>query len=289
MYYVAKQLWCEAVPRQAAAAGRRGRPPRRRSSRARRTRQGPRQAGDARRRTRRRPWTKIKTFIREKKILHAAGPGPLQDHRDAGVPARLLGGVPEPGPAARPEGGQPVRRQPAAAATGRRRGGQRSCSEYNRSMLQILTIHEAYPGHYVQLEYSQPPPVADPQGAVLRRLRRGLGRLHRADDARPGLRRRRPAAAAAPAQVLPAGRAQRDPRPQDALHEHDRRGGDEAARRPRLPDRRRGRRQDRTGEAELAASSRPTSSAGRRSTACGRRCSASRATSSTWASSTRRC
>jgi uncharacterized protein (DUF885 family) len=27
-------------------------------------------------------------------------------------------------------------------------------SEYNRRMLQILTIHEAYPGHYVQLEYS---------------------------------------------------------------------------------------------------------------------------------------
>jgi uncharacterized protein (DUF885 family) len=26
--------------------------------------------------------------------------------------------------------------------------------EYNRHMLKILTIHEAYPGHYVQLEYS---------------------------------------------------------------------------------------------------------------------------------------
>ncbi len=26
--------------------------------------------------------------------------------------------------------------------------------EYNRKMLSILTIHEAYPGHYVQLEYS---------------------------------------------------------------------------------------------------------------------------------------
>jgi len=26
--------------------------------------------------------------------------------------------------------------------------------EYNRSMLQVLTIHEAYPGHYVQLEYA---------------------------------------------------------------------------------------------------------------------------------------
>ncbi len=27
-------------------------------------------------------------------------------------------------------------------------------AEYNRAMLKILTIHEAYPGHYVQLEYS---------------------------------------------------------------------------------------------------------------------------------------
>jgi len=26
--------------------------------------------------------------------------------------------------------------------------------EYNKSMLQVLTIHEAYPGHYVQLDYS---------------------------------------------------------------------------------------------------------------------------------------
>jgi uncharacterized protein (DUF885 family) len=30
--------------------------------------------------------------------------------------------------------------------------------EYNSSMLQILTIHEAYPGHYVQLEYSNKTP-----------------------------------------------------------------------------------------------------------------------------------
>jgi uncharacterized protein (DUF885 family) len=30
--------------------------------------------------------------------------------------------------------------------------------EYNRHMLQILTIHEAYPGHYVQLEYSNRTP-----------------------------------------------------------------------------------------------------------------------------------
>ncbi|HEY4259751.1 MAG TPA: DUF885 domain-containing protein, partial [Schlesneria sp.] len=30
--------------------------------------------------------------------------------------------------------------------------------EYNRHMLQILTIHEAYPGHYVQLEYANAHP-----------------------------------------------------------------------------------------------------------------------------------
>src|SRR6202007_18801 len=36
--------------------------------------------------------------------------------------------------------------------------------EYNRYMLQILTIHEAYPGHYVQLEYSNRHP------SLIRRL-----------------------------------------------------------------------------------------------------------------------
>jgi uncharacterized protein (DUF885 family) len=36
--------------------------------------------------------------------------------------------------------------------------------EYNRHMLQILTIHEAYPGHYVQLEYANRKP------ALLRRV-----------------------------------------------------------------------------------------------------------------------
>jgi uncharacterized protein (DUF885 family) len=36
--------------------------------------------------------------------------------------------------------------------------------EYNRHMLQILTIHEAYPGHYVQLEYS------NRNGSLIRRV-----------------------------------------------------------------------------------------------------------------------
>ena len=50
--------------------------------------------------------------------------------------------------------------------------------EYNRYMLQILTIHEAYPGHYVQPGYCQQEPLADSQGPVLGRLRRGLGSLY---------------------------------------------------------------------------------------------------------------
>ncbi len=46
--------------------------------------------------------------------------------------------------------------------------------EYNRHMLQILTIHEAYPGHYVQLEYSNRHP------SLIRRV------LHRASSRRAG-------------------------------------------------------------------------------------------------------
>ena len=156
-------------------------------------------------------------------------------------------------------------------------------------MLQILTIHEAYPGHYVQLEYSNRYPslvrkvlwsgtFAEGWAVYTEQmmLDQGYGdgdlslRLHQL-------------------KFYHAGGAQRDPRPQDALREHDRRGGDEAAGGPRLPDGGGGGGQDRAGEAERARSSRRTSSAARRSTACGRTCSASRATSSTWASSTRRC
>ena len=51
--------------------------------------------------------------------------------------------------------------------------------EYNRHILQILTIHEAYPGHYVQLEYANRHPSLIPQDLFIGRFRRGLGRLCR--------------------------------------------------------------------------------------------------------------
>ena len=80
--------------------------------------------------------------------------------------------------------------------------------EYNKYMIQILTIHEAYPGHYVQLEYSNRCPSLIPARAVFGRLRGGLGRLYRADDARPGLRQGRSGDAVEPAQMVFAGRGQ---------------------------------------------------------------------------------
>ena len=116
-------------------------------------------------------------------------------------------------------------------------------------MLKILTIHEAYPGPLRPARVQQPASLADPQGALLGHVRRGLGRLHRADDARPGVRRGRPGAAAPAVEVLPPCRGQRDPRPRDARRRDDRRRGHGTARRPCLPDRGGGRRQDHPGEA----------------------------------------
>ena len=53
-------------------------------------------------RRRRRRWPQIKTFIKENDILRLPDPDRCQVDRDAGVPARQLDGLPEPGPAARP-------------------------------------------------------------------------------------------------------------------------------------------------------------------------------------------
>ena len=59
-----------------------------------------------------------------------------------------------PAPPLDAKAGELLRHQPAAARLGHAAACRASCEEYNRHMLQILTIHEAYPGHYVQLEYS---------------------------------------------------------------------------------------------------------------------------------------
>ena len=90
--------------------------------------------------------------------------------------------------------------------------------EYNRHMLQILTIHEAYPGHYVQLEYANRNP------SLMRRVLgsgvyiEGWAVYTEQMMLDQGYGGGRPGPAPDAAQVLSPRRGQRDPRPQDALH-----------------------------------------------------------------------
>ena len=84
----------------------------------------------------------------------AAGPRPLRSDRNAGVQARQCDCVSRFGRAA--GSARPVSffaiSPPAADWSAER--AETFLQEYNKYMLQMLTIHEAYPGHYVQLEYA---------------------------------------------------------------------------------------------------------------------------------------
>ncbi len=96
---------------------------------------------------------RIKTFIREQDILRLPEPDRCQiiemPEFQRGNSLAYMNGAPPLDPdapsfyAVSP---------PAKDWTAKRT--QSLLEEYNRHMLQILTIHEAYPGHYVQLEYS---------------------------------------------------------------------------------------------------------------------------------------
>ncbi len=95
----------------------------------------------------------IKSFIREKKILTLPDPDQCSiiemPEFQRGFSAAYLNQAPPLDSKAKslyaispPPSDWPTERQEAFF------------QEYNRSMLQVLTIHEAYPGHYVQLDYS---------------------------------------------------------------------------------------------------------------------------------------
>jgi len=96
---------------------------------------------------------KIKTFIRQKRILTLPNPDQCSiiemPEFQRGFSAAYLNQAPPLDAKAKslyaispPPSDWPSERQEAFF------------QEYNRSMLQVLTIHEAYPGHYVQLDYS---------------------------------------------------------------------------------------------------------------------------------------
>ena len=95
---------------------------------------------------------KIKAFIAEKKILTLPDPDRCQiilmPEFQRGFSAAYLS--PAPALDSKADSLYAVAPPPLDWPAPRREAFLR---EYNRSMLQILTIHEAYPGHYVQLEY----------------------------------------------------------------------------------------------------------------------------------------
>src|SRR6185369_8713253 len=103
---------------------------------------------------------RIKTFIREKDILRLPEPDRCQviempEFKRGNSLAYL-----ENAPPLDPDAASLYAVSPPPADWSASRV-QSFLEEYNRHMLQILTIHEAYPGHYVQLEYSNrhPSPV----------------------------------------------------------------------------------------------------------------------------------
>jgi hypothetical protein len=122
------------------------------SSRDRRTRQGPRQArdlvADARKTV-----EKIKTFIREKRILTLPDPDTCKvvemPEFQRGFSVAYL----NPAPPLDPKADSLYAVAPPPADWSPERV-ETFFREYNSAMLQVLTIHEAYPGHYVQLAYS---------------------------------------------------------------------------------------------------------------------------------------
>jgi uncharacterized protein (DUF885 family) len=152
MYYVAKQLWSKLFPGKPLppddAAGRRT---------------AIKSALDELGKEHGRPETlvadakktvdKIKTFIRDKKVLTLPDPDTCRiiamPEFQRGFSAAYLNPAPPLDPKANSlyAVAPPPKDWPAARQ-------ETFFSEYNSAMLQILTIHEAYPGHYVQLAYS---------------------------------------------------------------------------------------------------------------------------------------
>ncbi|HET6410241.1 MAG TPA: DUF885 domain-containing protein, partial [Chthoniobacteraceae bacterium] len=106
---------------------------------------------------------RIKSFIQQKKILRLPEPDRCQiiemPEFQRGNSLAYLNSAPP----LDPEAPSLYAISPPAADWDARRT-KTLLEEYNAHMLQILTIHEAYPGHYVQLEYS------NRAGSLLRRV-----------------------------------------------------------------------------------------------------------------------
>ncbi len=152
MYYVAKQLWSKLFPGVAL-------PPDDESGRRDTIAKVLNKLGDDHGKPEeivsdaKKTVAKIKEFITAKKILTLPDPDRCQviemPEFQRGFSAAYL----SPAPALDPKANSlyAVAPPPSDWPEARRTAFQK---EYNRAMLQVLTIHEAYPGHYVQLEYA---------------------------------------------------------------------------------------------------------------------------------------
>ncbi len=152
MYVVARQLWSRYFPKEplpaADAMGRRATVQRVMASVSKEHGKPEELLADARNTV-----ARIKDFIRAKNILRLPEPDRCQiiemPEFQRGNSVAYLNGAPPLDPDAPSMYAiSPPAKDWSAKQT------QSLLEEYNRHMLQILTIHEAYPGHYVQLEYS---------------------------------------------------------------------------------------------------------------------------------------
>ena len=152
MYYVAKQLWSKLFPGKALppddAAGRRTTIANVLAELGKDHGQPNTIVDDARKTVH-----KIKAFIRDKKIVTLPEPDTCKviemPEFQRGFSAAYLNPAPPLDPKANSL--YAVAPPPKDWSAERRETFFR---EYNSAMLQILTIHEAYPGHYVQLAYA---------------------------------------------------------------------------------------------------------------------------------------
>jgi uncharacterized protein (DUF885 family) len=156
MYVVARQLWHRYFPTTplpiADDAGRRGTIAKVIAAVSKEHSKPEELLGDARAQV-----DQVKAFIREKNILRLPEPDRCQiiemPEFQRGNSVAYLNGAPPLDPDAPSMYAiSPPAKDWSAKQT------QSLLEEYNRHMLQVLTIHEAYPGHYVQLEYSSRAP-----------------------------------------------------------------------------------------------------------------------------------
>jgi uncharacterized protein (DUF885 family) len=152
MYVIAKQLWAKVAPGKPLppddAAGRRLTTQTVLAELGKEHGKAENLVADARQTV-----DRIRTFIREKKILTLPDPDTCKVVEMPAFQRGFSVAYLNPAPPLDPKADSLYAVAPPPADWSAERV-ETFFREYNAAMLQILTIHEAYPGHYVQLAYS---------------------------------------------------------------------------------------------------------------------------------------